>query len=252
MHCRQFVEQAWHAPVDVIKNADLQVVHTVELLQTLQLAGQATHPVFNLAYPAKHAHDPDDKTLPAAHVRHAEVVQDVQEKLQLMHEVPLRIYPLAQLHLPLAKFAFELQTEQTPLLQVVHNTSQDAVVDVQTPEALNENPVLHEQVRPLATALISLQVVHAVSVHAEQVESHLYWHELPEYPESQIQTPFVHTPYPLQPSKQGIFSQRILEAGQVTFPKKPVTETGPPVNGQTNVADPIFTVAPVVEHEVTS
>jgi hypothetical protein len=51
---------------------------------------------------------------------------------------------------------------------------------------------------------------------------------------------------------QGKFSHRILEAGQVTFPEKPVTEIEPPVNGQVKVVDPILTVAPVVEHEVTS
>ena len=194
------------------------MVQIVELLQTLQLAGQARHAVVDFTYPAEQTHDPDDKTLPTAHVRHAVVEQDVQEKPQLMHDVPLITYPLAQLHFPLARTEFEVQAEQTPLVQTAHNTSQDAVVDVQTPEALNVYPVLHEQVRPLATALASLQVVHAVCVHTEQVESHLYWHELPEYPESQIHTPFLHTPNPLQPSMQGKFSHRILEAGQVTFP----------------------------------
>ena len=193
-------------------------MQTLELLQTSQLVGHATHDKFEFTYPAKQAHDPFDKTLPAAHVRHAVVEQEVQEKPQLVHDAPLITYPLAQIHEPLYKTEFEVQAEQTPLVQTVHNTLQDGKVAVQSPEALNVNPVLHRQVRPVATALGSLQVVHVVCVHIEQVESHLYWHEFPEYPESQIHTPFVHTPYPPQLYTQGKSSQRILEAGHFTFP----------------------------------
>lgn len=216
LHCMQFAEQFWQDLVDVTKYPDLHVVQLVELVQTSQLVGHAIQLVFDLKYPAEQTHNPDDKTLPAAHVKHAEVEQDVQEKPQLMHEVPLMVNPVEQLHFPLTSDEFEVQFEQTPLLQVLHNTSQK--IDVQIPEVLNKYPVLHEQFKPLATALGSLQTVQLVCVHTEQFVPHIYWHELPEYPGSQTHVPFWHTPYPLQASMHGMFSQRTFEAGQVTLP----------------------------------
>jgi hypothetical protein len=44
----------------------------------------------------------------------------------------------------------------------------------------------------------------------------------------------------------------MFEAGQVSFPLNPVTEIEPPVNGQSTVTVPTFTLAAVVEHETTS